>query len=296
MPSSIQLYNSTINDFKKIQGNLNDMQGKIAAESKADTFGELEGDITVVESFKASVSRADRFINTINESNRKLDVAYRSVDRILELAVEFKESLILENSINANSTDINGIGNSILDSITGLLNTRDGANFVFGGSKNNEEPVSNLKLSNNIVNGQPTAGYYNGDEFTFSVDASTSLRVEYGVTASDPAFKDLIGAINLSKTAERAGGAGLEEAGILLDKAIEELITLRADMGNNARIMEDSVEFHQRSKLVFEERLADKVTPNVIELSIQISQAETVLEAVFSNFPRLSDLNLTKYL
>lgn len=296
MPSSVQIFSQAISDFKNLQSQLFEKQAKIGADSKASTFAELDNDITVVESFKASVSRSERFVNTISDVGRRLDTSYRSVDRIIELATSFKKDLILENSINASINDLSASANNTLDSIRGSLNAKDGSNFVFAGSKTNTQPVGDLKSATNYVNGTATANYYKGDEFKGALDVSTALRIEYGVTASDGAFKNIISAINRAKDAEASGGDGLEDAGTALEGAIDDLISLRAKMGNNAKVLEDSIEFHTRAKSIFEQKLSEKTSPDIVELSVEISQANAVLQASFQNFSRVSSLSLTDFI
>lgn len=296
MTSTVQIYSQAIRDFKNIQDELFDKQSKIGADSKADTFAELGNDITVIETFKASVSRSERFIRTIDEASRRLDSSYDAVSRIIDIATSFKQDIALENSANSEINDLSISSNNALDSIRAALNTREGANFIFAGSKTNIEPVDNLKFSTNYVSGTATANYYNGDEFKSSVDVSKSLNIEYGVTASDDAFKNVIAAINRAKAAEANGGVGLEQAGIALDSAIDDLVSLRARMGNNAKVFEDSIDFHTSSKAILEQKLSDKTAPDIVQLSVEVSQANAVLQASFQNFSRISSLNLTDFI
>lgn len=297
MPSSIQLYSQAINDFKKLQTNLYEKQAKIGADSKAATFAELDSSINTVESFKSASSRSTRFINTIESANRKLDTGHRAMSRIIDLAVSFKEIMILEQSANSEVNDLSAFANTTLDSLRDALNSKDGANFVFSGSKTNLEPVNDLKQNSSVINGEPSANYYNGDNFKSSVDVSQNLRVEYGVTASDDAFQDLIAAINLAKQAESSGpNADFEEADTMLNQAIEDLIALQAKMGNNAKIFEDSIDFHSRAKNVLEQKISEETSPDIVQLSIEVSQANAVLQASFQNFSRVSSLSLTEFI
>jgi flagellar hook-associated protein 3 FlgL len=295
MPSTIQLYSQTITDFKKLQDSLYSAQSKIGANSKAETFAELGSEVSVVQSFSFSAQRANRYSTSIAEVSRRLDTSYRAVDDIIESAIDFKKSLTLENSPNSNVNDLTSQANTALDLIRGALNSRDGAIYVFAGSKTNEEPVEDLKQTSNYVDGKATANYYNGDDFKASVDVSRSLNVEYGVAASDPAFQNLIASLNLSKEYEKSG-SGLEEAGKLLESAIDDLITLRAKMGNNTKVLEQNANIQSKAETTFKQKLAEVNEPDIVSLTILTNQNQAALTALFQNFSRISNLSLVNFL
>jgi flagellar hook-associated protein 3 FlgL len=244
------------------------------------------------------MERSDRFVASISDAGRKNDTQYQSVQRIIDLANSFKQNLATESTSTSGSVnDLNSIGNSSLDSIRDALNVKDGANFLFGGSKTNIAPVDDLKLGTNLDGTIPTASYYNGDDFKASVDVSSSLRVEYGISASDPTFQKLIGAINMAKQQENLGsGANYTDASNMLDAAISDLITMQAKMGDNAKTLEDSSTFHTTAKATFEQKYAEANSPDVVQLTIETSQLQTTLEASFSAFSKISQLSLINFL
>lgn len=296
MPSSVQLYNQAISDFKKIQGNLFEKQAKIGADSKADTFAELGRDINVVEGFKFSSERSAKYISSIEDVSRRLDTAYRSVDQIISVAIDFKATLSLESSsTNAPVTNLTAAANSSLDKIEGSLNAKDGTSFIFAGSNTNATAVDDLKTNSNVIGGQISASYYNGDDLVLSAEVSATMAVEYGVNANHPAFQKLIGAINMAKSQE-AGEGRYEQAGQYLDEAISELISLRADMGNNTKVLEEMKDYHIKAKETFDQKLSDVNSPDIVQLTIETSQLQASLQAAFLTFTRISSLALSNYL
>ena len=298
MPSSVQSFNQAISDFKRLQGLLGEKQALIGADSKASTFAQLGEDLTTVQSFKLSVDRSQRFINSIADATRKNDAQFQSVQRLIDVANDFKKNLALENSSTTSSVNnLTSVANSSLDSIRDALNTKDGANFLFGGSKTNTSPIDDLKLSDNTYNGLPTANYYNGDDFKAAVDVSSSLRVEYGLNAADPAFQKLIGAINLGKNQETLGGAAnYTRTGEMLDEAISDLISMQTNIGDNAKIFDNSTEYHSAAQQTFEEKYSEANSPDIVQLTIETSQLQTTLQASFSAFSRISQLSLLNFL
>ncbi len=298
MPSSVQLYNQAISDFKKIQTNLFEKQAKVGAESLADTFAELGNKINIVENFRFSSERSSKFMSSIDDVTRKLDTTYKSVDEMINTLIDFKSTLSLESSTsNSSVTNLTAAANAALDKIAGALNSKDGANYLFAGSNSNVEPVDDLKFNSNVVGGEITANYYNGDDLVLSVDASSSLTINYGVTANNPAFQKMIGAINMARSQEANGqSANYEAAGKYVDEALQELISLRADMGNNTKALEQMRDFHAKAKDSFDEKLSEANSPDIVQLTIETTQLQASLQASFQIFSRISSLALSNFI
>ncbi len=296
MPSSVQIFSQTIADFKRLQGLIFEKQSQIGADTKASTFAELGNDVNLVQGFKLSAERANRFISSISEASRRNDSYSLALQQLIDAASQFKQSLTIENSgATQNINDLQSSANNALDLIGASLNSKDGSNFIFSGSKTNVEPVDDLKLDNNYIDGGATATYYNGDDFKQSVDVSTSQQVEYGITAADPAFQKLIAAINIAKS-EEGTTANYNQAGEMLDEAISDLIALQAGTGDKGKIFDQNTSYHQVAKDTFENKYAEINSPDIIQLTIESSQLQATLQASFITFSKISNLSLTNYL
>lgn len=299
MPSSVKFYSQTISDFKRLQGNLYDKQGLVGSDTKAKSYKELGGEITTVENLSFSVDKANRFVTAGTESSRKIDTLFSAVGDILQTAQNFKKSLQLENSSSASANDLTRAARAALDSTEGALNSRDGSLFIFGGSKSEAAPVDTLNNTSNYINNTPTANYYNGDDYKYSVNVNSTLNVEYGVTAADDAFKNLIAAYNIAKNIEGTNGnnkIALEDASNLIDTAIDQLINMRATLGANKEIIEQGVEMQTRARDSLKQTLGEINSPDIISLSIEINSLQSSLQATFQNFGTISQLRLTNYL
>jgi flagellar hook-associated protein 3 FlgL len=298
MPSSIKFFSQTITDFKRLQTDLYDKQALVGSDTKAKTYKDLGNDITTVENLSFATDKANRYVTAGTDAARKIDTIFSAVGDILQTAQTFKKSLQLENSSSANANDLTRAARAGLDSIQGSLNSRDGSLFIFGGSKTDSAPVSDLNAASNYVNGIVTANYYNGDDYRFKVGVNSTLNVEYGVTAADDAFKNLIAAFNLGKQVESGGNGktNLENASNLLDRAIDGLINIRATLGANQEITNQAVEMQQRTSDTLKKTLGEINSPDIVGLSIEISSLQASLTATFQNFTSIARLKLTDYI
>jgi len=296
MSSTIQVYSQAISDFKRLQDILDKTQSKISATSLASTFSELGTNSTNVQNYQIAINRSDRYISSIQDAERKNNQYDSSLSQLIDLAGTFQNNLALENnSTTAGVNDLTSQADTALDSIRAALNSQDGTNYIFSGSKTNVQPVADLKSTNNISDGQATSSYYSGDDFQTTVNISSSAQVKYGIAGSDPAFQKLIGAINLAKSAE-AGSGDYTAAGKMLTDAISSLTALRTKVGDNETTLESSVDSHTTAKGVFQQSLSDLNSPDVVQLTIQSTEAQTALQASFQVFSKISQLSLANYL
>jgi flagellin-like hook-associated protein FlgL len=290
MVSTVQFFSNTINTFNSLQENLFKTQSLISADSIAETYQELPN-INLVESLRQSISRTERYVSSIETVERRVEATYNSVDNIIDAFDNFRSALTLENSTSGPVNDLTLIANNTLDQIEGSLNSRNEGIFLFSGSKTDQQPIQNLRLNNNYINSTPTANYYRGDGDIASVNISSAINIQYGVTAADDAFKNAIAAINLSKQVE-TGEATIEQAGALVDEAFDDLISLRSSIANNLKIMSDIKDQYERNIIDLEAQFADVNQPDIIELTIQARSNEATLQAAFQTFARVSQLSL----
>jgi flagellar hook-associated protein 3 FlgL len=295
MPSSLTFYTNTIKEFNRIQNDLSNKQQLIGRDTKARTYQELGRDINVVQSLSFSIEKTNRYVDGINEGVRRLDDMYQNVRNIIEIANTFKSSLMLENSGAANVNDLDQASDTALRNIQSALNGKSGNIYIFSGSKTDIAPVDDLTLNSNYVGLVPTANYYNGDNFIHSVQANQTLTVEYGITAADEAFQNLIAGINAARD-EEGQGANFNNASELIDTAIEQIIALQGDIGSKMSTLEQVKSQQESAKVILEQKLSDVNSPDIVELSIEISSLQATLQATFQTFANISQLKLSDYL
>jgi flagellar hook-associated protein 3 FlgL len=295
MPSSIRFYTQTINDFRRLQNELYDKQSLVGADTKANTYKQLGNDISTVANLTFAADKTARYVTAGNEASRRIDSIFNAMGDILKIAENFKTVLMLENSSSANVNDLKSAASSALDSLQSALNSRDGSMYLFGGSRTDVEPVSQMNVTNSLVNGQPTANYYNGDSYKFSVSVNSTLTIDYGVTAADEPFAKFAAALNIAKNIEANGGS-MEEAGNLLNEAIDGIIAMRATIGYQQNTIKQTVAMQESANVALKQNLAEINSPDTVSLTIEIASLSAALQATFQNFTAISRLRLTDYI
>ncbi len=294
VPTSF-FYKRTIDDFARIQKDNSNLSEQVSSGRRASNFTELGSDIPRAIDVEASISSTKRFIAGNDLIISRLKAADVALNQIIKIANEFSREAIIENSPAGTEFNITDSARVSLSEIADALNTQVAGRFIFSGSKTNTQPVADsVSTASNIVNATVTANYYQGDDLTFSIQASKNLELEYGIKANNPAFQKLIAGIHQVIDKEQIGKDFLDPE--LLDQAIEDIIAVRASINSDIIALEGVNDQHRAVELQLNEVQNNIVGTDVVQTSVKISANQSILTAIFQNFARISSLNLTQFL
>lgn len=296
--STSALHFRTVNDITTLQANLAKTQKQISSGQKAETFVELGTQINRIHDLEASVKSASRFrdANTVALTRLKsMDIA---VAQIQDAAEKLSQSMPTENSPGANIFDLKALARATLDTIESALNTTQAGRSLFAGSKTNQPAVDKLRDVVSVnSDGSANAAYYRGDSFRASVQASDTLNVEYGITADEQAFQDIIGALHKAVALDESGShTDALQADVLLQRAIQGLADIRTRVNNDIVTLNEANKHHDRVELQLNEVLNEMTGTDIVSASIEAALNEATLTATMQTFVRVSSLSLVDFL
>lgn len=299
--TTIAVHQKAVNDITRTQSELLRLQQQITSGRKANSFAELGSEINTTLDLEASIKATDKFIGSNKAVLTRLKTMDVAVSQAEEIAAELAQQLVLEQGTSGATLNITEFARSALDRISDSLNTSIGGRFLFSGSKTNIAPIAENGLdTSNIINNQATTNYYQGDDTTFSVKATQQLDVEYGIKANDPAFRDLIGALNFAIRAEASGGTSnptdLATAVDLVNQAVSGLANVRNKINTDIVTLNNVNDQHERVKLNLEEIFNETVATDIVGATIELQFNDAVLTATMQTFAQISRLSLADFL
>lgn len=295
--STFSTHNNTVTDILQAQSDLARLSRQISSGREANTFKELGSDTTRVLDLESVVSASNSFIRSNDIIISRLQVMDLAVQQLEDVAAEAAQQIVIERSSSGANFDLGGFARSALQQIEQSLNTKQGGRSLFAGSKTNLDPVQNLELNSNIINGEVNDSYYQGDNLLFSVQASEQLQLEYGVKANEPAFQKLIGGLHLAIAAEQSGvDLDMQRAAELIEESVRELTEVRSRVNSDIITLRSANDRHEKLKLQLNETLNDITGVDVVEASIQVALNEAVLTATLQTFTRISNLSLSNFI
>ena len=145
--------------------------------------------------------------------------------------------------------------------------------------------------------GTPDDSYYQGSTQTTTVRVADDQEVTNSITAADPAFQDIIAGIKQAIAAAGSNNtAGLQNAETLVGNGFNGVTALGSTV--NANVV-NITNLNKQSALL--QASLQSVTQgltqsDVVSLTTKAAQDQTVLEASYETYARISSLTLASYL
>lgn len=295
--STASLHKQNLASINDVFGQLTALNKQISTGRKAHSFTDLNGKVELVSGLEGKLKKIDTYIQNNNIAVTRLEVMNNSISQIQDIASDFTSSITLRRSlVGASGFDFQQEALAALDKIADALNVDVAGRFLFSGSRTNTEPVT-TPIPDLSTIGEIDNSYYQGNSDILRTRASDSAEIDYGVTADDLGFQQLIASIKTAIEADNTNSnARFEEAINLINSAVDNIASTRARVNANTVLIKDHNTQHEQIKLVFREALANEVETDIAEASIKIASNETILQATYSTFARLSNLRLSDFL
>lgn len=295
--STASLHKQNLASINDVFGELATLNKQISTGRKADNFVDLNGKVELVSGLESKLNKIDTYVSNNSVIVTRLEIMNNSISQLQDIARDFSSNLVLRRSaVGQAGFDFQQEANAALDKVIDALNVDVAGRYLFSGSRTNVEPVSR-PIPELATDGQIDNSYYQGNSDVLSTRVSDSSEVKYGVTADELGFQQLIAAIKTAINADASSSsAGLDAAVNLVNASVESLASTRAKVNANTVIIRDTSTQHEQVKLVFSEALANEVDTDIAEASIKIASNETILQATYSTFARLSNLRLSDFL
>lgn len=287
----------------KNQDALQEASKQIASGTKHDDFKGYAEDATT-ENFlnlTDTIKQIETHVSANNIAIARAKAEDSAISELQSLATDLA-ALITQrrNSASGTGVPVNIEAASILDKIATQLNVRFDGRYLFAGSKTNTKPIADIQTTNiTEINGTSTAtaNYYSGDSDIASVRSSDSEIVEYGVLASDDAFKHLIGAAHLAISGHvNNNDTTLQSAMDMVNTAVEKLTTARATTKLAIKKIEKANTTHADFKLLIQENLNDVSQTDIVAATAKMSELQTIVQAGYLAYSRISNLKLVNFL
>jgi flagellar hook-associated protein 3 FlgL len=285
------------------QANLYEVQRQISSGKQYDKYSDMVGSISRVKSLEGATNRIDSYINSINRVIPKLQMVDTVLGQLTELGTELRNNIALRRTPAGDTLDLATVTKNMLNQVEQLLNTKVDGQYIFGGSKTNSAPVrSNVEFVQNYDSSTSSSfttntNYFTGDNVELSVRISDGREVSYGITADENAFKELIAAAHVAIESHASENSDQYDlATDTVNAAMEKLLSLQGQNGNDLSALTNARASHETAKLTLGTQLSEITDTDILQASIDVAFNETILQASFQSFARITNLKLIDYL
>ena len=186
------------------------------------------------------------------------------------------------------------------DHFRSSLNAKEGGVPLFGGSRTDVLPFTPETLDD--VAATPASDAFRNDDVRAVAHLSEGTSVSYGITASEigagiyEAFRTLAAAGPIGDKMTPAQKTALQDAVAQMDIGSVELRATNAENGRKQSRVETLGERAEQRAIVLNDIIAANEDADLGQVAVDLAQQRATLEASYSVFAQLTQLNLTKYL
>jgi flagellar hook-associated protein 3 FlgL len=308
--STSSVFNSTIKTFGSTQSDIADLTHQISSGREASDFKTLGSKTRLVLDLESKLSRTSGYVAGNQVVQIRLNRANAALQQILDIATSFRNNLVNERSVAGDELPLAQLTQAQLGQVQDALNTDVNGRFLFGGTRTDVPPVNDIVDTSNMLDangneilptsefiGTPSANYYQGDDGEVTVRASDQLTVNYGLRADDPSFQQLIGAMHMAIQAETRGDDDeMAQAVDAVNSAIDGILNMQNQTNSNIQIINSVNDLHANFKTYLSQTIGDQTGVDIAAATTQLSLDQTILQATFQNFARISGLKLADFL
>lgn len=289
-----------INNNMRLQGQYGEAQLQLSSGYVSESYRGIPGDSKRLLSLETDYERITQQSENLQLAIDRSEIMYSALSGMLDSVDKFMQDvntasagLGLEPTALAETAQVN------LDRFAGALNSSLADRFLFAGSETDTPPVDLTGYGGQffVPPGPSTADttYYQGNNYMMTVEATEGFNVNYGLTADNTAFEQIIRAFDLVRT-NPGDNPTLFEAYRLMETGYAEIAVLRSSLSQRVNTMEIQMDTHLEDLNLIDNQIVDIREVDAAEVSVRLKQLETQLEASYSVTTDLISLSLVDYI
>lgn len=287
-----------LQNMNNVQSALNGEEDALSSGNKSNTFDGISGSVEQLTSVNSQLADISGYTAGNTSIVSQMNVTSTVLGQINQLSTGIKSLIATQSSgVSADSTFTQEL-NSDMSSLVSLLNTTYGGNFLFGGTDLSTPPVK-TQVPAAIAVGQLDTNYYQGSNQSATFSISASAQITPGVRADNAAFQNLFAGIRQALSAASGSTpdvSALQSAENLVDQGIQGVTNLQANVNSNILIVQQQNTQDQSVQTYLQGIVTNISSTDVVQVSTQVAQDTSILQASFAAFARISGLSLATYL
>lgn len=297
--ATIPLQRTMADAIQRAQQKLSATQTALATGKKAPDYASLGTEAVRTMSAHSMLAKQDAQALVSKHVTTTLAVYDTHVTGLDNAMIDLRTHLVtaigMEDSVGLQET-IAGAFEHFRNS----LNAKEGGAALFAGSRTDVQPFVPENLDD--VAATPAGEAFLNDDVRATAHLAEGTKVPYGLTASElgtdlyEVFRTLAAAGSFGERLTEPQKAALQEAVAQIDAGSVSLRSVNAENGRRQARIETLGERAEQRSLLLKDIIAANEDADLGQVAVDLAQQKATLEASYSVFAQLSQLNLTKYL
>lgn len=181
---TFQQSQAVLADMLRNQGRVFEAQQQVASGRKAEHFKDISREIPMLFGAKTVLARVESQMETNRTLQFRLD-GYDVDLRALEVVGGDLRQAVLDAIGSSSGLSFVEKVQALFDQAVGLLNTRIGDSYIFGGTNSDQAPVTTTTVAGLVALAEPPTAAFANNQIAPSARISDSQTLEYGLLADD---------------------------------------------------------------------------------------------------------------
>lgn len=296
--SSAGLSDIMLRSAMALQARMAEKQVASASGLVTTTYGGLGATAGTVLSLQAVMTRTQAWSGNTQVAVDRSQAMYSALGSMIDQLSSLRSTLSAARSDVSASVDYNGIGEGVLDDLAQQMNLQMDGRYLFSGSRTDTAPVDTTALSVPTVPSTADTTYFQGDSTLASVRVSADQTIQYGVSAGGTGFEKALRAANLlaNLTTSPMDTDAITEAYDLATEALEALLADQGRLSVQSKRLETAQTAQSDMLSLLQDRVTGLTAVDTAEVTVELSQYESTLQASYSAIGTMFKLSLTDYL
>ncbi|MGL5067572.1 MAG: flagellar hook-associated protein FlgL [Sarcina sp.] len=319
---------SFLNDMNRNLGNMQKIQGQLTTGKIVNKPSDNPFVVARSMQLYSDISANEQYNTNIKDTTNWLDATDTALGQLTDTLQRVRELMVTAGNAAYGTDEKNAIKDEInqrIEEVGTILNTSFDGKYIFGGTKGTSRPV----MTEKDENGNVTLGFASKDGGkiplntsnhieqaeldmigkNLSVEISQGVTVEYNVNAKDILLfkdsqgnsQDLMGLLsdlttNIGSTDEAESSKVIGENLDSMTKAIDNMLTLRAEVGAKQNRMESAQTKNEEENFNLTEVLSGNEDINFTEKRMESATMQTVYMASLQTASKVIQQSLLDYI
>jgi flagellar hook-associated protein 3 FlgL len=277
------------------------MANEQVQESSGVTSQDFAGygsDTQTVINLQISVTRAQTYIDSASQADNKIQAMYSAVGSVTTMITNLRSNLSAATTGDSNAmTSLISSAQEMLQEMGTVLSTQYDGQYLFSGASTSTPPVD-LTSFDSGTGSLSTAdtSYYQGDDQIASVSVAPDQTVNYGVTADNPAFEQVMRVLKYIANSSSLSSSDITSALNLASNALDAVSAVQSKLSNDSTQVEAASAQQTDYKNYANNFGTDLTGVDVGAITAQLSIYQAQLEASYSAISKIESMSLVSYL
>ena len=290
--------NQMVSSAMRTESTMATMQIQEASGIQSAYLADYGANTGSIVNLQVSVTRSQSYIDAATLASSKTQVMYSAIGQVSDVVTQLRTALSASTVGSGNAaTSAISTAQQLLQQMNGLLNTQYNGQYVFGGGDTSTAPVDLTTFGAGAGNlSTPDSSYYSGDDEIAAVRVSDTQSVNYGVTADNPAFEEVIRTLKFVANSTSLSTSDISNALAVINTATDDVAAVQAKVSNAASQITKAQSAQTEYQSYAQSLNTDLSSVDVAAITAQLSTYQAQLTASYTAMAKVQSMSLANFL